>query len=161
MTYASELWTEPVDIVLDGVGGDLLPREVAAMAPGGRLVFFASSGGTVSAFDLLAGSKTITGMTMASFVRTNRVLYDHHGEQLWALMLEGQAAARDTRADPAIRCRASARDHRVQSRRSSGSGSAKKPMRFVPTSMNECRLPMRPASHPEGHNCRLPAFANK
>ena len=53
------------------------------------VVFFASGGGTVSAFDLLAGSKTITGMTMARFVRTNRALYDRHGEQLWTLMLEG------------------------------------------------------------------------
>lgn len=89
VTYASDPWAEPADVVLDGVGGDLLPRAVDAMASGGRLVFFASGGGTVSAFDLLAGSKTITGMTMASFARTNRALYDRHGEQLWALMLEG------------------------------------------------------------------------
>ena len=89
VTYASDPWAEPVDVVLDAVGGDLLPRAVAAMAPAGRLVFFASGGGTVSAFDLLAGSKTITGMTMARFVRTNRALYDRHGEQLWTLMLEG------------------------------------------------------------------------
>jgi NADPH:quinone reductase-like Zn-dependent oxidoreductase len=90
VTYASDPWTEPVDVVLDAVGGDLLTREIAAMAPGGRLVFFASGGGTVSAFDLLTGSKTITGMTMRSFARTNRARYDRHGEQLWALMLEGK-----------------------------------------------------------------------
>jgi NADPH:quinone reductase len=89
VTYASDRWTEPVDVVLDGVGGDLLPREVAAMTPGGRLVYFASGGGTVSAFDLLAGSKTITGMTMACFARTNTALYDKHAGQLWELMLEG------------------------------------------------------------------------
>ena len=89
VTYASDRWADPVDVVLDGAGGDLLPRAVAAMAPGGRLVFFASGAGTVSASDLLAGSKTITGMTMARFARTNRALYDRHGEQLWVLMLEG------------------------------------------------------------------------
>ena len=42
VTYDSDPWTEPVDVVLDGAGGDVLPQSVAAMAPGGRLVFFAS-----------------------------------------------------------------------------------------------------------------------
>ena len=36
--YASEDWGEPVDVVLDGVGGDVLPRAVAALTPGGRLL---------------------------------------------------------------------------------------------------------------------------
>ncbi|MEU9288524.1 zinc-binding dehydrogenase [Streptomyces sp. NPDC048275] len=90
VTYDSEHWGEPVDVVLDGVGGDLLPRAVSALAPGGRLVFFNSGGGTVPAFDLLAGSKTITGLTMARFVGTHRELYDQHGEELWKLTLSGQ-----------------------------------------------------------------------
>jgi NADPH:quinone reductase-like Zn-dependent oxidoreductase len=90
VTYDSEHWEEPVDVVLDGVGGDLLPRAVSALAPGGRLVFFDSGGGTVPAFDLLAGSKTITGLTMARFASTHRELYDQHGEELWKLTLSGQ-----------------------------------------------------------------------
>jgi NADPH:quinone reductase-like Zn-dependent oxidoreductase len=90
VTYDSEHWGEPVDVVLDGVGGDLLPRAVAALAPGGRLVFFNSGGGTVPAFDLLAGSKTITGLTMARFAGTRRELYDRHGEELWKLTLSGR-----------------------------------------------------------------------
>ncbi|QNA76928.1 zinc-binding dehydrogenase [Streptomyces sp. So13.3] len=88
--YDSENWGEPVDVVLDGVGGDLLPRAVAALAPGGRMVFFGSGGGTVSAFDLLAGAKTITGLTMARFSTTQRELYDRHGELLWELALSGR-----------------------------------------------------------------------
>src|SRR5205085_11381691 len=52
---------EPVDVVLDGAGGEVLPRALGAARPGGRLVFFASGGGTVPAYDLLAGAKTITG----------------------------------------------------------------------------------------------------
>jgi NADPH:quinone reductase len=75
---------------VDGVGGELLPRAVAALAPGGRLVFFNSGGGTVPAFDLLAGSKSITGLTMARFANTHRELYDQHGEELWKLTLSGQ-----------------------------------------------------------------------
>ncbi|WP_329518982.1 quinone oxidoreductase family protein [Spirillospora sp. NBC_01491] len=90
VTYDSEHWGEPVDVVLDGVGGDLLPRAVSALAPGGRLVFFNSGGGTVPAFDPLAGSKTITGLTMARFANTHCELYDQHGEELWKLTLSGQ-----------------------------------------------------------------------
>ncbi|WP_433894210.1 quinone oxidoreductase family protein [Streptomyces sp. CA-111067] len=98
VTYDGENWGEPVDVVLDGVGGDLLPRAVAALAPGGRLVFFNSGGGTVPAFDLLAGSKTITGLTMARFANTQRELYDQHGEELWKLTLSG-------RLQPAVHAR--------------------------------------------------------
>lgn len=77
--------TEPVDVVLDGAGGDVLPRALAAARPGGRLIFFASGGGTVPAFDLLSGAKTITGFAMAHFARTQRQRYAEHGEQLWEL----------------------------------------------------------------------------
>ena len=62
----------------------------AALRPGGRLIFCGSGGGTVPAFDLLAGSKTITGMTMARFAATQRELYDVHHQQLWGLHHAGQ-----------------------------------------------------------------------
>ncbi|MEV8515122.1 zinc-binding dehydrogenase [Dactylosporangium sp. NPDC051484] len=90
VTYADEHWGEPVDVVLDAVGGDILPRAIAALRPGGRLIFFNSGGGTVSAFDLLAGSKTITGLTMARFASTQPELYHRHHEQLWLLHRTGQ-----------------------------------------------------------------------
>ncbi len=35
VTYDSKHWGAPVEVVLDGVGGDLLPRAVSALAPGG------------------------------------------------------------------------------------------------------------------------------
>ncbi|MFI1991989.1 zinc-binding alcohol dehydrogenase family protein [Actinoplanes sp. NPDC020271] len=76
---------EPVDVVLDGAGGDVLPRALAAARPGGRLIFFASGGGTVPAFDLLSGAKTITGFAMAHFARNHRDRYAEHGEQVWQL----------------------------------------------------------------------------
>jgi NADPH2:quinone reductase len=38
----------------------------------------------------LAGSKTITGLTMARFSTVQRELYDRHGEKLWELTLSGQ-----------------------------------------------------------------------
>ncbi|MEU4474900.1 zinc-binding dehydrogenase [Micromonospora sp. NPDC023888] len=93
VVYHDESWGDPVDVVLDAVGGDLLPRAVAALRPGGRLVFFGSGGGTVPAFDLLAGSKTITGLTMARFAATRRELYDRHHRRLWHLHRAGQLRA--------------------------------------------------------------------
>lgn len=93
VTYEDASWGEPADIVLDGVGGDLLPRAVAALAPGGRLVFFNSGGGTVPAFDLLAGSKTITGLTMARFAATRPELYARHGAELWDHFFAGRLRA--------------------------------------------------------------------
>ncbi|WP_030265693.1 quinone oxidoreductase family protein [Streptomyces violens] len=90
VTYEDESWGEPAEIVLDGVGGGLLPRALAACAPGGRLIFFNSGGGTVPAYELLAGAKTITGMTMRHFVARNPELYARHGAELWVLAREGR-----------------------------------------------------------------------
>lgn len=88
--YADGSWGEPVDVVLEGVGGELLPRALAALAPGGRMVFFGSGGGTIPAFELLAGAKTVTGLSMARFSTTRRELYERHREQLWELALSGR-----------------------------------------------------------------------
>lgn len=93
VTYDQESWGEPVDIVLDGVGGELLPRALAALAEGGRLVFFNSGGGTVPAYELLAGSKTITGLTMRRFSTVHRELYERHRAQLWELAAAGRLRA--------------------------------------------------------------------
>ncbi|MYT30279.1 MULTISPECIES: zinc-binding dehydrogenase [unclassified Streptomyces] len=93
VTYDQESWGEPVDIVLDGVGGELLPRALAAVAPGGRLVFFNSGGGTVPAYELLAGSKTLTGLTMRRFATVHRERYARHREQLWELAGTGRLRA--------------------------------------------------------------------
>ncbi|MEU4238473.1 zinc-binding dehydrogenase [Actinoplanes sp. NPDC026619] len=83
-------WDEPVDVVLDAVGGDLLPRALAAVRPGGRLIFFNAGGGTVPAYDLLGGAKTITGFAPARFAATQPALYRQHGEQLWELARTGK-----------------------------------------------------------------------
>ncbi|GAA2646848.1 quinone oxidoreductase family protein [Streptomyces lunalinharesii] len=93
VTYDRESWGEPVDVVLDGVGGELLPRALAALAPGGRLVFFSSGGGTVPAYELLAGAKTITGLTMRRFATVHRARYARHRAQLWELAGAGRLRA--------------------------------------------------------------------
>ncbi|MCW7987263.1 zinc-binding dehydrogenase [Streptomyces sp. WAC01526] len=93
VTYDQESWGAPADIVLDGVGGELLPRALAALAPGGRLIFFNSGGGTVPAYELLAGDKTITGLTMRRFSTVQRELYEEHRAQLWELAGSGRLRA--------------------------------------------------------------------
>lgn len=93
VTYDQDSWGEPVDIVLDGVGGELLPRALAALTEGGRLVFFNSGGGTVPAHELLAGSKTVTGLTMRRFAAVHRELYERHRAQLWELARSGRLRA--------------------------------------------------------------------
>ncbi|WP_435601944.1 quinone oxidoreductase family protein [Streptomyces sp. bgisy130] len=93
VTYDQESWGAPVDIVLDGVGGELLPRALAALTPGGRLIFFNSGGGTVPAHELLAGAKTITGLTMRHFSTVHRELYEEHRARLWELAGAGRLRA--------------------------------------------------------------------
>ncbi|MFE2864927.1 zinc-binding alcohol dehydrogenase family protein [Embleya sp. NPDC059259] len=88
--YDARSWGEPVDVVLDGVGGDVLPRAVGALAPFGRLVFFNSGGGTVPAWELLAGARTITGMSMARFATAFPERYERHGRELWDLAAAGR-----------------------------------------------------------------------
>lgn len=90
VAYGDESWGEPVDAVLDAVGGDLLPRALAALVPAGRLIFFNSGGGTVPAHALLSGSKTITGLTMAHFFQSRPELYAQHRRELWRLFAEGR-----------------------------------------------------------------------
>ncbi|MEU3659903.1 zinc-binding dehydrogenase [Streptomyces sp. NPDC032940] len=89
LVYGDDDWGEPVDYVLDGVGGDLLTPAVAALAPGGRLVAYSSGGGTVRAYDLLVGARTVTGFQMARIARERPELYERWRRELWRLYAEG------------------------------------------------------------------------
>ncbi|MFF4116318.1 zinc-binding alcohol dehydrogenase family protein [Streptomyces sp. NPDC001714] len=89
VTYADGDWGAPADYVLDAVGGDLLTPAVAALAPGGRLVAYSSGGGTVRAYDLLAGAKSVTGFQMARIARERPALYEEWRQELWRLFAEG------------------------------------------------------------------------
>ncbi|MFF6773239.1 zinc-binding dehydrogenase [Streptomyces sp. NPDC012637] len=90
ISYGRESWGEPVDVVVDAVGGGLLPRLVAALAPGGRLVAYSSGGGTVQAHDLLAGGKSLIGFQMARLARTRAADYTAWRDELWALRAAGR-----------------------------------------------------------------------
>ncbi|WP_037680927.1 zinc-binding dehydrogenase [Streptomyces griseus] len=87
--YAYESWGRPVDYVLDAVGGDLLTPAVGAVAPGGRLVAYSSGGGTVQAYDLLVGAKSVIGFQMARIARDKPQLYERWRRELWQLFADG------------------------------------------------------------------------
>ena len=64
-----KLWTggRGVDVILDMVAGDYVPRELDSLAEGGRLVLIASLGGSSAALDLSKVTRrrlTITGSTL-------------------------------------------------------------------------------------------------
>ncbi|MGY0019792.1 quinone oxidoreductase family protein [Streptomyces sp. YJ-C3] len=89
VTYDAGPWGEPVDYVLDAVGGELLAPAVGALAPHGRLVAYSSGGGTVSAYDLLVGAKSVIGFQMALIARGRPETYEKWRTQLWRLFLTG------------------------------------------------------------------------
>ncbi|MFF4211737.1 zinc-binding alcohol dehydrogenase family protein [Streptomyces sp. NPDC001796] len=89
VSYDAPEWGEPVDYALDAVGGDLLGPAVAALAPGGRLVAYSSGGGTVQAYDLLVGAKSVIGFQMARIARGKPELYERWRQELWRLFAEG------------------------------------------------------------------------
>ncbi|MFJ9863159.1 zinc-binding alcohol dehydrogenase family protein [Streptomyces sp. NPDC101165] len=87
--YADDSWGEPVDCVLDAVGGDLLTPALAALAPHGRLVAYSSGGGTIQAYDLLVGAKSVIGFQMALIARGRPELYEQWRQELWRLFADG------------------------------------------------------------------------
>ncbi|MFI9401200.1 zinc-binding alcohol dehydrogenase family protein [Nocardia sp. NPDC052316] len=88
--YGQESWGEPVDYALDAVGGELLGPAVAAVAPGGRLVAYSSGGGTIEAYDLLVGAKSVIGFQIARIAKEQPDLYDHWRQELWQYVASGQ-----------------------------------------------------------------------
>jgi NADPH:quinone reductase-like Zn-dependent oxidoreductase len=92
--YSGQSWGDPVDVVLDGVGGDLLGPAVRALSPGGRLVVYSSGGGAVDAYELLARSASAIGFQMAAIARGNPRLYARWQVELWDRFRGGELRVR-------------------------------------------------------------------
>ncbi|MFG2879484.1 zinc-binding alcohol dehydrogenase family protein [Streptomyces sp. NPDC048337] len=73
----------PYDVILDGVGGDLLGPAVRSLATGGRLVAFSSGGGTVEAYELLVRGASMIGFQMRAIATGKPALYDRWLRELW------------------------------------------------------------------------------
>lgn len=91
-----EPWGGPVDVVLDGVGGELVRRGVESLAPHGRLVAYSAGGGTVDAGSLLADLKTVTGFSVGLVSRTQPDLIDAYRADLWRMLADGDVRPRHT-----------------------------------------------------------------
>ncbi|MCX3288746.1 zinc-binding dehydrogenase [Streptomyces sp. NEAU-H22] len=90
ITYGDTGWGTPVDYVLDAVGGELLTPALHALVPEGRLVAYSSGGGTIQAYDLLVGAKSVIGFQMARIARGRPELYERWREELWRLFAAGE-----------------------------------------------------------------------
>lgn len=90
VTYAEESWGDPVDLVLDGAGGDLVQRGVDALAPYGRLVAFSGGGGTVDAGSLLGDLTSVIGFSVGLISRTRPELIARRRSELWELHRTGR-----------------------------------------------------------------------
>ncbi|MEV7547534.1 zinc-binding dehydrogenase [Streptomyces sp. NPDC089915] len=86
--YEDADWGAPYDVILDGVGGDLLGPAVRALAMGGRLVAFSSGGGTVEAYELLVRGASLIGFQIRAVAMGRPDLYARWRRELW----EGYAA---------------------------------------------------------------------
>ncbi|MTE11393.1 quinone oxidoreductase family protein [Nocardia aurantiaca] len=95
VTY-DEAWTERVDIVLDGVGGEMAQRCVETLGPNGRLIAFSAFGGAIESGSLLGELKTVTGFSMGLLSRTRADLLDTWRVELWNLLAAGRIRPRHT-----------------------------------------------------------------
>lgn len=82
-----------VDVILDMVAGDYIPREIDALAEGGRLVFIATLGGGKAAIDagtIMRRRLTLTGSTLrARDVAFKGALARQLHEKVWPLLEAG------------------------------------------------------------------------
>ncbi|MGO4459570.1 zinc-binding alcohol dehydrogenase family protein [Streptomyces sp. M-16] len=87
--YEDADWGAPYDVVLDGVGGDLLGPAVRALATGGRIVAYGSGGGTVEAYELLVRGASMIGFQMRAIAFGKPELYERWQRELWELHAAG------------------------------------------------------------------------
>jgi NADPH:quinone reductase-like Zn-dependent oxidoreductase len=80
----------PVDVVLDGVGGEVQGRCLDALAPWGRLVAYSAAGVPVDVNLLRFHARTVVGFAMAHFARARPAAYRRNSEELWDLYLAGR-----------------------------------------------------------------------
>ncbi|MEU8789584.1 zinc-binding dehydrogenase [Streptomyces sp. NPDC048643] len=87
--YEDADWGAAYDVILDGVGGDLLGPAVRALGTGGRLVAFSSGGGTVEAYELLVRGASVIGFQMRAIAVGKPELYDRRLRELWQMYEAG------------------------------------------------------------------------
>jgi NADPH:quinone reductase-like Zn-dependent oxidoreductase len=89
VVYAQD-WGEPVDIALDGVGGDVFRQSLNAVKPFGRLITYNGVGGSLDVNELRMRNQGVIGFSMAQFAALQRDRYDEHRDELWKLTASGE-----------------------------------------------------------------------
>ncbi|WP_371501437.1 zinc-binding dehydrogenase [Kitasatospora sp. NBC_00374] len=84
----------PVDLAVDGVGGEVVRRAAGALVPFGRLVVNSGAGGTLDAGALLRGMHTAVGLSMAQLARLRPELIERYRAELWELLAAGRIRPR-------------------------------------------------------------------
>jgi NADPH:quinone reductase-like Zn-dependent oxidoreductase len=107
-------WGEPVDVVLDGVGGAVQAAGLRALAPLGRFVCYNAVGGVVDANELRARGQSLIGFAMRPFVAHRPEEYERHGRELWDLYARGRLTTAVHRTLP---LEEAAEAHRIIERR--------------------------------------------
>jgi NADPH:quinone reductase-like Zn-dependent oxidoreductase len=79
-----------VDVVLDGVGGEVLDGCLTALRPFGRLVTYNGIGGPVDANLLRMRSATVIGFNMLHFSTLRAGQYVAQQRELWDLLADGR-----------------------------------------------------------------------
>ena len=87
---AADDWDVQVDVVLDGVGGNVLGRCLDALRPFGRLVGYNGIGGPVDANQLRMRSTTVIGFNMLHFSTMRAQRYRAQQQELWDLLADGR-----------------------------------------------------------------------
>lgn len=82
-------WGDPYDVVLDGVGGELLGPAVRALATGGRLVAYGSGGGSVEAYELLVRGASVTGFQIRAVAQGRPEEFEGWRRELWQAYGDG------------------------------------------------------------------------
>jgi NADPH2:quinone reductase len=102
--FATVLQADGVDVILDMVGGDYLPRNLRLLRPEGRLVFINAMKGNHGEFqptDLMAKRLTITGSTLRSRDAAFKAALTAEVErEVWPLLQRGEFRANVFRTFP-------------------------------------------------------------
>lgn len=80
---------EPVDVVLDGAGGEAQNAALQHLAPLGRLVSFNAAGEPVDVNELRFHARSVIGFAMAHLASRRPEVYARHRRELWDLHAEG------------------------------------------------------------------------
>jgi NADPH:quinone reductase len=115
VTYDQDGWGDPVDVVLDGAGGDAVQAAaLGSLAPLGRLVAYNGVGGRVEVNELRMHGRSVIGFAMPHLVAGRPDLYARHRDELWRLHASGDLRAAVHRVLPLEQA---AEAHRIIERR--------------------------------------------